>query len=185
MQTSSLSASVPAVRRPPTPLALLDLSKPGERSVHEFICRATSGSTPLFRVLGLRRRGSSLLVAMESAQGSAFVLSLSLVGQAMSLRQCLSHREAIESIGSDVPSMDEFGALLRDRRERAGLSREELADLARLSIGTLRNLETGKVGAPHRWTLASLLRVGVLGLSKEELPPCRVYRRVPRVGGQQ
>ena len=183
MQTSSLSASVPAVRRPPTPLALLDLSKPGERSVHEFICRATSGSTPLFRVLSMRRRGSSLLVAMESAQGSAFVLSLSLVGQAMSLRQCLSHREAIESIGSDVPSMDEFGTLLRDRRERAGMSREELADLARLSIGTLRNLETGRVGAPHRWTLASLLRVGVLGLSKEELPPCRKYRRVPRVGG--
>ena len=120
MQTSSLSASVPAVRRPPPPLALLDLSKPGERSVHEFLLRATSGSTPLFRVLSMRRRGSSLLVAMESAQGSAFVLSLSLVGQAMSLRQCMSHREAIESIGSDVPSMDEFGTLLRDRGSAPG-----------------------------------------------------------------
>ena len=63
------------------------------------------------------------------------------------------------------------------------MSREELADLARLSIGTLRNLETGRVGAPHRWTLASLLRVEVLRLSREELPPCRVYRRVPRLGG--
>ena len=126
-----------------------------------------------------------MLVAMESAQGSAFVLTLSLVDETMSLRQCMSHREAIESIGSDVPSMDEFGTLLRDRRERAGMSREELADIARLSIGTLRNLETGRVGAPHRWTLASLLRVEALGLSREELPPCRKYRRVPRVGGQQ
>lgn len=126
-----------------------------------------------------------MLVAMESAQGSAFVLTLSLVDETMSLRQCMSHREAREALGAERPSCEEFASLLRSRRERAGMSREELADLTRLSVGTLRNLETGRVGAPHRWTLASLLRVGVLGLSKEELPPCRKYRRVPRVGGQQ
>lgn len=103
MQTSSPSASVPAVRRPPTPLALLDLAQPGERSVHEFLLRATSGSTPLFRVLGLRRRGDKLLVAVESCQGSDFVLTLSLVGPRLTVRQCMSYREAMEAIGI-VPS---------------------------------------------------------------------------------
>ena len=66
-------------KRPPTIAAKLDLSKPGERSAHDFLLRATSGCLPLFRLLSMNRRGSSLLVAIESAQGSPFVLSLSLV----------------------------------------------------------------------------------------------------------
>ena len=140
MSISAQPASVSAVRRQlapkPRPLALLDLSKPGELSVHNFLRRAASGASPLFTILSMRRRGEVLLVAMESAQGSAFVLTLSLVDETMSLRQCMSHREAREALGAERPSCEEFASLLRSRRERAGMSREELADLTRLSVGT-------------------------------------------------
>ena len=188
MSSTAPAASVSAVRRqlaPKSPLALLDLGKPGELSAHNFLRRAASGASPLFTVLSMRRRGESLLVAMESAQGSAFVLTLSLVDETMSLRQCMSHREAKEALGAERPSVDEFASLLRARRERAGLSREELADLARLSLGTLRNLETGRVGSPQRWTLRSLLRVEVLRLSPSEMPMARRYGGSVRVGGSR
>jgi hypothetical protein len=186
MPGSALVASPTSHRRkpaPPRPLALLDLSKPGELSAHNFLRRASTGPSPLFYILAIRRRGEVLLVAMESAQGSSFVLTLSLVDESMSLRQCRSHEEARASLGADRPSVDEFASLLRARRERAGLSREELAGLARLSLGTLRNLETGRVSSPQRGTLRGLLRVEVLRLSPSELPVARRYGGGIRVGG--
>lgn len=66
---------------------MLDLSKPGERSAHDFMLRATSGRLPLFRLLSMRRRGSLLLLAIETAQSSAYVMTLSLVTNTLSLRQ--------------------------------------------------------------------------------------------------
>ena len=50
-------------RQAPTlpPLAALDLSKPGERQAHDFLCRATSGRERMWELLTLRRKGDALL----------------------------------------------------------------------------------------------------------------------------
>jgi len=50
---------------PPKIAAVLDLDKPGERATHDFLQRASSGRRPMWRVLGMRRRGKALLVAVE------------------------------------------------------------------------------------------------------------------------
>lgn len=76
---------------------MLDLNKPGEKSAHDFLLRATSGSFPLFRVLGMRRRGLLLLLAIETSQGSAYVLSLSLEKTALSLRQWYPSHETAKA----------------------------------------------------------------------------------------
>ncbi len=60
MPTAALVASPTVFRRkqpPKSPLALLDLSKPGELSAHNFLRRAASGPSPLFYILAIRRRG--------------------------------------------------------------------------------------------------------------------------------
>ncbi len=171
---------------PPKFAAVLDLSKPGERSAHDFLLRATSGCLPLFRLLSMNRRGSSLLVAIESAQGSPFVLSLSLVKNTLSLREWhRSNEEAKEAIAQDCadkPAYVAFARLLRERREQAGLSRQKLADMARLSCSTVRNLETARV-IPLRQTLEILRNIELLNLSLDDLPPWRDFGRSLRVGG--
>ena len=165
---------------------MLDLSKPSERSAHDFLLRATSGSLPLFRLLSMNRRGSSLLLAIESDQGTPFVLSLSLVKNTLSLREWhRSHADAKQAIAqscADKPVYVAFARLLRERREQAGLSRQQLADLARLSCSTVRNLETARV-IPLRQTLENLRNIASLNLSLEDLPPWRDFGRSLRVGG--
>jgi len=49
---------------------VLDLGIPGEKSVHDFLLRAASGNSPLFRVQAMNRHGNKLLVAIESCQRS-------------------------------------------------------------------------------------------------------------------
>ena len=170
---------------PPRFAAVLDLSKPGERSAHDFLLRATSGCLPLFRLLSMNRRGSTLLLAIESAQGSPYVLSLSLEKNALSLRQWYpSHEAAKEAIATDAadrPTYVAFAQLLRERRERLGMSRHKLAELSRVSETTVRNLETARV-TPLRRTLESLLRVDSLDLTTDDLPPSRRYGCSLRVG---
>ena len=56
-----------------------------------------------------------------------------------------------------------FGEVLRHHREQAGLSRWEVAALAKLSWGTIRNIETGRT-APHPWTVRCLRAVEALRL---------------------
>ena len=176
----------PLLSSPPRFAATLDLSKPGEKSAHDFLLRATSGCLPLFRVLSMNRRGSSLLVAIESYQGSPFVLSLSLVKTTLALREWhRSHDEAKQAIAqdrSDKPAYVAFARLLRERREQAGLSRQKLADMARLSCSTVRNLETARV-IPLRQTLEILRNIELLNLSLDDLPPWRDFGRSLRVGG--
>ena len=166
--------------------AVLDLGNPGEKSAHDFLVRATSGCLPLFRVLSMNRRGSTLLLAIESAQGSPYVLSLSLEKTSLSLRQWNpSHEAAKEAIATDAadrPTYVAFAQLLRERREQAGLSRQKLADMARLSCSTVRNLETARV-IPLRQTLEILRAVEPLRLTLDDLPPWRDFGRSLRVGG--
>lgn len=47
------------------PLALLDLTKPGERQAHDFLMRATSGRDRMWELLGLRRREDVLLCVVR------------------------------------------------------------------------------------------------------------------------
>lgn len=59
-----------------------------------------------------------------------------------------------------------FGALLRTYRTKAGLSQEELAERARLSIQAISALERGVRRAPYRATVALLSEA--LGLNPQE-----------------
>ena len=77
---------------------MLDLSKPGELSAHEWLLRVTTGLSPLFRALAVRRKGRSLHVAVESVQGSCFVLSLSLVTKSLKWRFYMSQADARQAV---------------------------------------------------------------------------------------
>lgn len=70
----------PRLRQAPTlpPLARLDLSKPGERQVHDFLCRATSGRDRMWELLTLRRQGDVLLCAVRWARQDRNAYSFSL-----------------------------------------------------------------------------------------------------------
>ncbi|MBL8634293.1 MAG: helix-turn-helix transcriptional regulator [Myxococcales bacterium] len=61
-----------------------------------------------------------------------------------------------------------FAVLLRERREESGLSRQQLAERCKLSIGTIRNIETFRVN-PELDTIERLLSVAELGLSIDDL----------------
>lgn len=65
------STSISSRRRRPfpprparPPLAVLDLSRPEERSAYEYIQRATTGDRPCWRMLSMRRQGDLLLCAL-------------------------------------------------------------------------------------------------------------------------
>lgn len=76
--------------RPNTkPSAVLDLSKPGELSAHEWLLRSTTGRKPLFRALAIRRKGQSLLVAVETVNASYLVLRLSLTSHRLTWAYCI------------------------------------------------------------------------------------------------
>ena len=77
-----------------TPSAVLDLSKPGELSAHEWLLRSTTGRNPLFRALAIRRKGRSLLVCVETISCDYLVLRLSLTSQRLTWRYCVSYPDA-------------------------------------------------------------------------------------------
>lgn len=77
---------------------MLDLSKPGEKSAHDFLLRATTGRNPLFRALAIRRKGQSLLVAVETVNASYLVLRLSLTSNRLTWRYFLSSPEACKCV---------------------------------------------------------------------------------------
>ena len=58
-----------ASRKAPTlpPLAMLDLSKPGEREAHEFLLRATDPKDRMWTLLDVRRHGDVLLCVVRWA----------------------------------------------------------------------------------------------------------------------
>lgn len=72
MVCSVPAASVSTRRRrqflpspPPAPLAVLDLSQPGERAAHDFVRRFSSGRAASWRLLGMGRQGSTLLCVVR------------------------------------------------------------------------------------------------------------------------
>ena len=50
---------------PLPPLAVLDLSKPGERQAHDFLCRATNKRDSMWKLISLRRQGDVLLCVVR------------------------------------------------------------------------------------------------------------------------
>ena len=59
-------------------------------------------------------------------------------------------------VASQDPAPDSFGALVRRHRLAAGLSQEELADRAALSVRAIANMERGRTTRPHRHSVHSL-----------------------------
>jgi transcriptional regulator with XRE-family HTH domain len=59
-----------------------------------------------------------------------------------------------------------FGDLLRQHRNAAGLTQEDLAERSGLSVDTISLLERGKHRRPHRYTRQSL--ADALGLSRSD-----------------
>ena len=57
------------LRRTPTlpPLAMLDLSKPGERQAHEFLLRTTNPKDQMWTIFEVRRHGDVLLCVVRWA----------------------------------------------------------------------------------------------------------------------
>ena len=47
---------------------MLDLSKPGERQAHDFLCRATSKRERMWELISLRRQGDVLLCVVRWVQ---------------------------------------------------------------------------------------------------------------------
>ena len=73
-----------------------------------------------------------------------------------------------------------FGALLRHYRDLAGLTQEELARRAGLSVPTVSNLERGRSQTPYRATVRSL--AGALELSGEDRAGLLAAASEPRQG---
>ena len=75
-----------------------------------------------------------------------------------------------------------FGTLLKRLRISAGLSQEQLAERARISVQAVGAYERGARRAPHRDTLALLVKaLNLRGLAYDELspPPSRRAGDVP------
>ena len=77
---------------------MLDLSKPGHRSAHDFLLRATTGRNPLFRAFAISRKGQSLIVGVETISCSYLVLRLSLTSQRMTWRNFGSYPDACKCV---------------------------------------------------------------------------------------
>ncbi len=78
------------LKRPPTIAAKLDLNKPGEAWAADYLRRACSGRSPMWRLLAFRRDAAELRVAVRwhqcDGQGPFSVVTLSLVEMALRWR---------------------------------------------------------------------------------------------------
>lgn len=72
-----------------------------------------------------------------------------------------------------------FGDLLRQHRNATGLTQEDLAKRAGLSVDTISLLERGEHRRPHRYTVQSL--ADALGLSQQERIRFETATRMPNV----
>src|SRR5690348_1944661 len=79
----------------------------------------------------------------------------------------------------------EFGALLRARRQSVGLSQQELAERAELSVRAISNLERGQTRWPHPHSvirLADALRLR--GPEREQFVAAAGRRLTSTAGGE-
>jgi transcriptional regulator with XRE-family HTH domain/tetratricopeptide (TPR) repeat protein len=87
-------------------------------------------------------------------------------------------------VNGDTDRQDDFGGLLRRRRTEAGLTQEELAERATLSVRAIRDQERGATGRPYRHSINQLAdALDLTGAERTEFT--RAARRAPReVTGQ-
>lgn len=72
----------------------------------------------------------------------------------------------------------EFGAQLRDRRKKAGMSQDTLAEAAKLSRTSIVNIENGRQGV----SLGTLYRLAdALACTTADLLPVRPEMTLPRI----
>lgn len=93
--------------RPPTIVAKLDLSKPGEAWAEDYLRRASTGKDAFWRPLAVRRNRSALLVAVEwlgrqSARDRYSIVTLSLTEQALSWRKYPSAKAAKTALAAMI-----------------------------------------------------------------------------------
>ena len=168
------SPSIPP-RGMPTPSALLDLTKAGERRVEAFMRWAATCPQPLWSPVAVNRRENVLLVAVEwqawphSHDRPLGLVELSLSGESMRWQSFgKRQRDRVLAMVADGESArflsQRFGDVLRHRRESAGLTRMALAEAARLSVTTIANVESGR-NIPAALTVACLRRVVALRLA--------------------
>ncbi len=94
-------------KRPPTIVAKLDLSKPGEAWAEDYLRRASTGKEAFWRPLGIRRHRSALLIAVEwlgsqSASDRYSVVTLSLTEHALSWRKYPSAKAAKTALAAVI-----------------------------------------------------------------------------------
>ena len=102
------------LRKAPTlpPLAMLDLSKPGEREAHEFLLRATDPNDRMWTLLDVRRHGDVLLCVVrwvhpERKTKPYALAEVSLTESAVRWRDCATvdgAREARDRYCAESPS---------------------------------------------------------------------------------
>lgn len=84
-----------ARKTPRKPLAVLDLTKPGEAWAQDFLRRAVKGADPMWILFGVRRDPDALRVAVRwIGPGTYAVVTISLTEQALRWRDCGSEVEA-------------------------------------------------------------------------------------------
>jgi len=95
----------PAPTRPP--LAMLDLSKPGERQAHEFLLRTTNPKDQMWTILDMRRHGDVLLCVVRwthpNDESKPFALAeISLTETAVCWRDYATAEVAVQKLASVV-----------------------------------------------------------------------------------
>lgn len=114
--SASSRRSRPSLRfRPPVLLATLDLRNPAERGAQDLIRRFCGGRWPVWRVLGMRREGKRLLVAVEWRRCRAHepysLVEISLTRAAMYWWPAPGPTEALKRLSEPPPAMSVRPAL--------------------------------------------------------------------------
>lgn len=99
------------------PLAMLDLSKPGERQAHDFLCRATNKRDRMWTLITLRRHGDVLLCIVRWARPESPTTPFSLAEVSLTeIAVCWRHYPSIEAARTEmnrhcaVPAMSQDAA---------------------------------------------------------------------------
>lgn len=93
-------------------------------------------------------------------------------------RELLQKAQQILTTGPAARPLDahpEFGVLLRQHREQAGMTQQELAERAGVSTTWLRGIEAGRSRVTRR-TMLKLMNIRELALSAEHLNPATTSR---------
>jgi predicted ATPase/DNA-binding XRE family transcriptional regulator len=129
--------------------------------------------TPFHRQI-VETPGQSGTSTISGIAGS--VLSWRAHRQGLALASVPEHEREGERI-VDAGEHLVFGYLLRQHRNAAGLTQEDLAERAGLSVDTISLLERGEHRRPHRYTMQSL--ADALGLSQPERIRFETAARMP------